>query len=168
MAVHGKDVLIEFYSEAVDDYVPALCLENFSISFEPELINITTVGLLRGYDYKERRRGWGVSMSGITAEGRTVFTNLLYSGINARYQIRATFTELSGDFATFTGTIMLEGATINSGAVGDFSDWEQAFKGCGPYTLLINGQGGVMFRILQENGDALLQENNDHLILENG
>lgn len=173
--VKGKDVLFEVYSDLATDYVPHTCWESGSINFSPELIEKTTLASGRGYDWHERRRGWDVSLSGITdiySEGRTFFTMVDPDNINETYAIRLSFEDSLGNTAVFTGNVKLDSATINA-LQSDFSDYELNMKGIGLYDLVqtisgIPGGGGSLYSILLEGGDDMLLETGDELILENG
>lgn len=143
--VKGKDVLFEVYSSVTSSYVYLTCAEGVSMSFTPELIEKTTVSSGAGYDWHERRRGWAVTVTGIgdiSSTGRTIFTMLEETGINATYLVRISYVDSLGNTAVFTGSVKMDSATLDAIQTG-FVDFDITLRGVGMYTLAqSSGSGG--------------------------
>ena len=172
--VQGRDVLLEVYSDVADDYVFFTCAESVAISFEPEKVNLTTVGLGRGFADKERRRGYAINLTGVSdilSDGRTIFTMTDPDNINAVYQIRLSFEDSLGNTAVYTCNANLDAANINA-VVSDLSDYDLTLRVIGTLTLLqtIGGipGGGSLYTILSEGGDDMVLETGDEILQENG
>lgn len=175
--VKGKDVVFEVYDDDAADYLPHTCWESGSFNITPELIEKTTVSSGAGYDWHERRRGWGYTASGVTdifSDGVTVFDMLDPVNINKTYLIRISFEDSLGNTAVITGSAKLDASGVSASNT-DFSDWELALIGVGMYELVQTidgtpgGGGGSGFGFLLEvGGEQILQETGDEILLENG
>jgi hypothetical protein len=147
-AIKGKDALMEVYEN--NEYLPFLCCEDVGINIIPELINKTTVSSGKWNKYKVRRMDWDLSLGGISTilgSGRTIFETVHPDRIFQEWPIRITFTDAQGNTAIFTGNVVLKSASI-TGPQEDFSDFENAFQGSGPYQIAIDDSnpesGGVI------------------------
>lgn len=135
----GRDVMLEVYSQG--SYLPFLCCTDMSISFTPELVNVTTKSSGRWNDYRPRRIDWTVAVSGVSTilgNGWMIFDTVAPGNLFNLYQVRMTFTDEAGNAMVFAGTVLLDGASI-SGNQEQFSQWDNSFQGCGAYTLTKNG-----------------------------
>jgi hypothetical protein len=137
-AIKGKDALMEVMDSG--EYMPFLCCEDLSININPELINKTTVSSGRFNQYKARRLDWDLSLNGISTilgSGRTIFETVKIENVFNTWPIRLTFADAQGNTAIFTGDVVLKSASI-TGPQSDFSDFENAFQGSGPYSIVID------------------------------
>ena len=136
--IFGNDVLMEVFSTVAGDYVPFICCKDVSITFTPELINVTTVSSGKSNQYKARRYDYELSLNGISSilgSGRTVFTMAAPTNLLATHLVRLTFEDEAGDTAVFSCSALLKTLNI-TGNQDVFSDFSYSFQGSGVYTLV--------------------------------
>lgn len=140
--IKGKDVILEVYKDGA--YVPWKCATTCSIHIKPEIVDKTTYSSGFAINRHVRRLDWSVDISGVSIldDHWNVFDSLNIVRIINGFQIRMTFTDTAGNTAVFTGTVIMEDASI-SGDAQDFAMFDESMLGNGAFTL-VTTVGGVV------------------------
>jgi hypothetical protein len=121
-------------------YIPFLCAKEMRMKITPELINVTTLSSGDEYEYRPRRFGREMTISGISTilgDGWTVFKTIEKPAMKLGYNLRMTFEDRAGNTAMYSGKAFLKEADL--GAPQDvWSDYDLSFVLSGTHVSTVD------------------------------